>query len=120
MADEGVHGVAGPLAGLAKIADEGLGGGQLGAGHALLGGLSFDELDGLDGLGLFSGDDGVVLVDLSFDVSAAVHHDEAGDDDDEETDPNGPVVFLEPKVRPFRTAVINNDVGISSHIESPA
>ena len=120
VADEGIHGVAGPLAGLAKVADEGLGGGQLGTGDALLGGLSVDELDGLEGLSLFGGDDSVLLFDLGGDFVTAVHHDEAGNDDDEETDPNGPVVFLEPKVRPFRTAVINNDVGISSHIESPA
>ena len=119
VADEGVHGVAGPLAGLAEVADEGLGGRNLSAGHALLGSLSIDEFDGLDGLSLFSSNDGVVLFDLGFDVGAAVHHHEAGDDNEEEADPDSPVVFLEPEVRPFRTAVINNNVGISSHIESP-
>ena len=120
MADEGVHGVAFPLAGLAEVADDGLDGGQRSAGHLLLGSLSIDEFDGLEGLSLFGRDDSVLLFDLGSDFVTAIHHDEAGNNDDKEADPDGPVVFLEPKVRPFRTAVINNDVGISSHIESPA
>ena len=119
MRHEGIHGIPGPLGGRLEVTDDGLGGRQLVACNGLLAGLSLNKLDGFDRLGLFSSDDGVILAELGFNVGAAIHHDEAGDDQDEEPDPYRPIVFLQPKIRPFCAAIVNDYVFIS-HKKSPA
>ena len=115
LLDEGIERVARPLAGSCQIADERLGGRKLVAGHALLGGLSLDKLDGLDGLGLLGLDDAIVLGKICLDARAPVDHDKTSDDDDKEAYPDRPVVFFKPQVGPFGSAIVNNDVFFVCH-----